>query len=111
MLYHELGHTYQYSGLDVEAIVDSQRYVVGSHDRYTVTKGGTWQNNGTANFIRWIEDTKKRVFIRELNATLKPYGLVDPNQVQLWKESQFQLITGTDVNTLWTQYQATLPNQ
>ncbi|AJS58459.1 basic secretory protein-like protein [Paenibacillus sp. IHBB 10380] len=110
ILYHELGHAYQYSGLDVEAIADSLRYVVGYHDRYTATKGGTWQNNGTANFIRWIEDTKKRGFIRELNATLMPYGLVDPNQVQLWKESQFQLITGTDVNTLWTQYQATLPN-
>ncbi|NEW09167.1 carbohydrate-binding protein [Paenibacillus sp. SYP-B3998] len=110
ILYHEIGHVYQYSHFDVEAVADSLRYETGYHDRYSASKGGTWQTNGTANFIRWIEDTKKRGFIRELNATQIPYNIGGERELQLWKESQFQLITGTDVNTLWTQYQAILPN-
>ncbi|MFS0838091.1 basic secretory protein-like protein [Paenibacillus sp. 1P03SA] len=109
ILYHEIGHVYQYSNFDVEAIADSLRYQTGYHDRYGATKGGTWQTKGTANFLRWIEDTKKRGFIRELNAAAIPYNLLgNANGIQLWKENQFKVITGTDVNTLWSQYQATL---
>ncbi|WP_268626317.1 basic secretory protein-like protein [Paenibacillus alvei] len=109
ILYHELGHAYQYSDFDVEAVADSLRYETGYHNRYGISPGGTWSSNGTANFIRWIEDTKHRGFIRALNATRIPYGM-NEQQIQLWKESQFQLITGIDVNTLWSQYQQSLSN-
>ncbi|MVP00456.1 basic secretory protein-like protein [Paenibacillus lutrae] len=107
MLYHELGHAYQYSNFDVEAVADSLRFAAGYHNRYGISPGGAWYNTGTANFIRWIEDTKYRGFIRALNATSSPYGL-DANQFQAWKESRFLSITGIDVNTLWNQYQQSL---
>ncbi|MDK8183888.1 discoidin domain-containing protein [Paenibacillus sp. UMB4589-SE434] len=110
MLYHELGHAYQYSNFDVEAVADSLRYAAGYHNRYGVGAGGTWHSNGTANFIRWIEDTKHRGFIRALNATsMIPYGL-QPNEILVWKENQIQSITGIGVNTLWSQYQQSLTN-
>ncbi|EJW17739.1 discoidin domain-containing protein [Paenibacillus alvei] len=109
ILYHELGHAYQYSDFDVEAVADSLRYETGYHNRYGISPGGTWSSNGTANFIRWIEDTKHRGFIRALNAERIPYGM-NEQQIQLWKESQFQSITGIDVNTLWSQYQQSLSN-
>lgn len=109
ILYHELGHAYQYSDFDVEAVADSLRYETGYHNRYGISPGGTWSSNGTANFIRWIEDTKHRGFIRALNAARIPYGM-NEQQIQLWKEGQFQLITGIDVNTLWSQYQQSLSN-
>ncbi|MCM3292644.1 discoidin domain-containing protein [Paenibacillus sp. MER 180] len=110
ILYHEIGHVYQYSNFDVEAIADSLRYRAGYHDRYSARKGGSWETHGTANFLRWIEDTKKRGFIRELNATQIPYNTGGENEKRLWKERQIKLITGTDVQTLWSQYQASLPN-
>ncbi len=109
ILYLEWGHAYQYSNFDVEAVADSLRYEAGYHDRNRISPGGTWSSNGTANFIRWIEDTKHRGFIRALNAERIPYGM-NEQQIQLWKESQFQSITGIDVNTLWSQYQQSLSN-
>ncbi|MCY9760041.1 hypothetical protein M5X06_21545 [Paenibacillus alvei] len=47
--------------------------------------------------------------MRALNAERIPYGM-NEQQIQLWKESQFQSITGIDVNTLWSQYQQSLSN-
>jgi len=108
ILYHEIGHAYQYGNFDVEALTDSLRYSAGYHDRYGVAQGGSWHNYGTANFIRWIDDTKHRGFIRKLNeASLDTYGLTEA-QIFAWKESQFQLITGVPVGTLWSQYQQSL---
>ncbi|MFD0588123.1 discoidin domain-containing protein [Paenibacillus sp. GCM10027627] len=110
MLYHELGHAYQYSNFDIEAVTDSLRYAAGYHNRYNVSTGGNWYNTGTANFIRWIEDSKHPGFIRQLNATyLDTYGL-NETQILALKESQFQLITGVSVSTLWSQYQQSLTN-
>lgn len=108
ILYHEIGHAYQYGNFDVEALTDSLRYTTGYHDRYGIAQGGSWHNYGTANFIRWIDDTKHRGFIRKLNeASLDTYGLTEA-QIFAWKESQFQLITGIPVGTLWSQYQQSL---
>ncbi|MEY9094199.1 basic secretory protein-like protein [Paenibacillus sp. RC84] len=118
VLYHELTHCYQYDdnryadksvgGVSymVEGLADTIRFAVGYHDRYSMTKGGTWQDGygTTGNFFRWIEDTKKPGFIRQLNASLTPFDGQD------WTEGKIQELTGTNVNTLWTEYQATLPN-
>ncbi|GKU80562.1 discoidin domain-containing protein [Paenibacillus sp. L3-i20] len=111
LLYHELGHAYQYSNLDIEGIADSLRFEAGYHHRYGITPVGDWHSNGPANFFRWIGDTKHDGFIRDINATsLIPYGL-NPKQIIAWKEARIKSITGIDVNTLWTQYKQSLSNQ
>ncbi|MBH5316214.1 discoidin domain-containing protein [Paenibacillus sp. GSMTC-2017] len=110
ILYHELGHAYQLSNFDTEAVADSLRFATGYHNRYGISQGGAWHNTHTANFIRWIDDTKHRGFIRAINGINQvPHGL-DANQTLAWKESQIQSITGINVNTLWTQYQQSLVN-
>ncbi|NEW07633.1 carbohydrate-binding protein [Paenibacillus sp. SYP-B3998] len=117
VLYHELTHCYQYDdnryadknvgGLSymVEGLADTVRFEVGYHNRYGMTKGGTWQDGygTTGNFFRWIEDTKTKGFIRKLNASLTPFDGLD------WNENKIQELTGIRVNQLWTQYQVTLP--
>lgn len=114
ILYHELTHLYQYDdnaygsiGYMIEGMADAIRFDVGHHDRYAVTPGGSWTGSYgvTGNFLRWIDDYKHHGFLREINASLNPFDTVT------WTENAFQQITGTDVNTLWSEYQNSLDHQ
>ncbi|WP_233184185.1 basic secretory protein-like protein [Paenibacillus sonchi] len=111
ILYHELTHVYQFDdrgtpdiGYMIEGMADAVRFENGYHDRYSMTPGGTWHDGyGTSgNFFRWIDEKKHTGFLRELNASLNPFD------GQTWTPAVFQQITGTDVDTLWNEYQVSL---
>lgn len=111
VLYHELTHLYQYDdnsygdiGYMIEGFADAVRFENGYHDRYAMQPGGTWKDGygTTGNFLRWIGEYKKPGFLREINASLDPFDGVD------WTPDVFRQLTGEDVDTLWSEYQASL---
>ncbi|GLI05241.1 hypothetical protein YDYSG_12710 [Paenibacillus tyrfis] len=113
MLYHELTHLYQLDdnrygqiGYMIEGMADAIRFKVGYHDRLAVRKGGTWKDGYgvTGNFFVWIDEHKRPGFLRELNQSLSPFDGVE------WNESVIQKLTGSDVLSLWNEYQRSLPN-
>lgn len=112
ILYHELTHIYQLDdnrygeiGYLIEGMADAIRFKVGYHDRTAVTKGGTWKDGygTTGHFLVWIDEHKHNGFLKELNRSLSPFDGVT------WTEDMFKKITGSDVNTLWKEYQKSLP--
>ncbi|OAB39103.1 hypothetical protein PMSD_04000 [Paenibacillus macquariensis subsp. defensor] len=101
MLIHELTHLYQNQGLGMtEGIADGVRLELGYHDRYTPSKGGTWDGGytTTGNFLRWISDNKHPGFLRDVNLSMNTSNKV-------WTKEAFKKITGEDVDSLWDQYQ------
>ncbi|OAB48204.1 hypothetical protein PBAT_00760 [Paenibacillus antarcticus] len=101
MLYHELGHLYQYNsqstlpGYLTEGVADMARSVYGYNDRYTEKKGGTWDDGQhTDNFLLWLTENKHAGILRIINAS----------QVN-WTEDVFKTVLGEDVDSLWDQYQ------
>ena len=108
VLYHECTHVWQnnnaggsstpeFSGT-IEGMADTIRKRAGwAAKSWVQDKTGSWYAgySKTAYFFNWIEDTKKQGFINKLNQLMaKP-----------WTTDFFKQITGTDVNTLWQQYQ------
>ena len=109
VLYHECTHVWQnnnaggsstseFSGT-IEGMADTIRLRAGwGAKSWVQDKTGSWYAgySNTAYFFNWIEDTKKQGFINELNQ-----DMANP-----WTTDFFTQITGTDVNTLWQQYQS-----
>ncbi|KAG6555537.1 hypothetical protein Mapa_002772 [Marchantia paleacea] len=110
LMYHELSHIWQNNLGDyntdmyfrgvIEGIATWMELVAG----YGVAdrkSGGNWYDgyDTTAHFLKWIEDNKVAGFVNQLNKRM--------GQVQ-WNNDNFRVISGTDVNVLWADYQAAI---
>ncbi|WP_068776950.1 basic secretory protein-like protein [Paenibacillus sp. FJAT-26967] len=111
ILYHEIAHPYQqddhrYGEINyiVEGMADAVRFKVGYHNRYGVSKGGSWMDSyqTTGSFFLWIDEYKHAGFLKKLNQSLSPFDGVD------WTPDAIRTITGTPVDTLWAEFQSTL---
>jgi hypothetical protein len=110
ILVHELAHGYQYNHAKpplwlIEGIADSVRIKDGFHPLSVMKPGGHWTGAYTTTgfFLAWLDDTQPG-FLYRLNQTLRE------GQPE-WREEVFGDLTGTDVATLWNQYQAAIATE
>ncbi|KAL3699263.1 hypothetical protein R1sor_017285 [Riccia sorocarpa] len=108
VMYHEMTHNWQnnlgdYGGDQyfrgiIEGIATWMELAAGFGIDPKV-KGGNWYDGytNTAYFLDWIQSTKIDSFVNRLNQRM---GLLQ------WNNDFFLQITGTDVDTLWSEYQA-----
>ncbi|BDD08708.1 hypothetical protein FUAX_11400 [Fulvitalea axinellae] len=113
VLAHELTHVYQnddggrYSELGgvIEGLADAVRTKLGYKDYGKRKKGGSYKDayDTSAFFFVWIEKNKTTDFIYKLNKSLAP------DDGKKWTWDEVKRITGTDVETLWAEYQSEFP--
>ncbi|KAL2630774.1 hypothetical protein R1flu_015460 [Riccia fluitans] len=108
VMYHEMTHIWQNNlgdyGNDqyfrgvIEGIATWMELVAGFGIDPKV-KGGNWYDGytNTAHFLDWIDSTKTNSFVNQLNQKM---GL------EQWSNDFFFQLTGTDVDSLWSEYQA-----
>ena len=104
---HELTHVYQHldgPGWLIEGMADFVRLHTGFIPESNRGRGGHYDDayQTTAFFLDWIDDAKPG-FGYEVNQSMRD------GDGQEWTLDVFQQLTGTDVDTLWNQYQDSLP--
>ena len=107
MLVHETTHVYQYhdgppSGLLIEGIAEYVRLRAGYPLLKPKVPGGAWDDGyaTTAYFLVWLDDGHPG-FGYEINQSL------NANDKLPWSANVFTKFAGSDVDSLWAQYQAT----
>ncbi len=119
ILSHECTHAYQWSPKNagpyqggtefygfIEGLADYVRISLGRHPGRSPQRGGSWTSGYTTSgfFINWMVDTKDPEFAIKFNHTARTYGT--------WSwDSACRNILGESVQSLWNQYQNSLPNR
>jgi hypothetical protein len=101
VLSHEAAHIYQHGGGGVpggviEGVADYVRYTAGYDSLSRRFPGGNWDDGYTTTgfFLSWL-DGRYPNFVYRFNLRIG----------EPWSTQFFIDLTGTDVNTLWSQYQ------
>ncbi|KAG6553047.1 hypothetical protein Mapa_005384 [Marchantia paleacea] len=112
IMYHEMTHVFQNTDGDnlhdvylrgvVEGIADFIRLRAG-YQSWKRQRGGNWYDgySTTAFFFDWIDKTQISSFVNRLNHKM--------GQTSSWTNDFFLQITKRDVETLWQEYQKSLP--
>ena len=108
LMFHEVCHSFQNNKGDysndahfrgvIEGIATYME-LIADYGVGPKVKGGNWYDgyHTTAHFFAWIDQTQISAFVNRLNQRM---GLLD------WNDNFFTSITGKDVDTLWSLYQA-----
>jgi hypothetical protein len=104
---HEFTHVYQYNdgeGWAIEGVADFVRLRAGYIPASNRRRGGNYDDayQTTAFFLDWI-DTGHAGFGHQFNQSMTS------KDNKGWSTAVFKTLTGSDVDTLWKQYQASLP--
>lgn len=107
IIHHEYTHIYQYfdgPGWLIEGVADFVRLRAGFIPMSNRRPGGAYDDayQTTAFFLAWIDD-RHPGFGHQLNQSLTD------RDDRGWSTDVFEELTGTDVDTLWSEYQASLP--